>query len=272
MNVPIFLYGSLANHRRSQVLKEAISAEVIKSLPNLASIIMEFGDAFQVAEQAERAQLIEWSRTPGHVLLLLPPFSKESCHSPVTWQATRHANGSQGGGGLAKHLASEVSYQLTGKLQTPTFPGALWSDNSASVGVYRHHPSSGLIAVTTLPLWSLSVLDRPDELNDWLFNLAQLAGESSTEEDNEVEPLTPEHYGFLVFLMSTSCCEEEGVIDGITSSPIFQLSEARSRFLLKDLQDRAFVDGTIPTAETRDLIMQSPYGHYVSALREVNQP
>lgn len=272
MNVPVFLHGSLANHRRGQILKEAITAKTITSLPVTGSIVLEFGEAFQVADQHERAQLIEWTRSPGHVLLLLPPFTKESCHSPVTWQATRHNNAPQGGEGLAKHLASEVCYQLTGKLQPPTFPGASWSDNSASVGVYRLHPSSGLFAVTTLPLWSLSVLDRPDELNDWLCNLALLAGESNTEEVNEAEPLTPEHYGFLVFLMSTSCREEEGVIDEMQSSPIFQISEPRSRSLLKDLQNRALVDGTDPTAEARELIMQSPYGHYVSALREVNQP
>jgi len=272
MNVPIFLHGSLAKHRRGQILKEAISAKSITSLPDTGSVILEFGEAFQVAEQDERAQLFEWTRAPGHVLLLLPPFTKESCHFPVTWHATRSNKVPQGGEGLAKHLASEVSYQLTGKLQTPTFPGALWRDNSASVGVYRLHPSSGLFVVTTLPLWSLSVLDRPDDLIDWLCNLALLAGESNTEEVNEVQPLTPEHYGFLVFLMSTSLREEEDVIDGIELSPIFRISEVRSRFLLKDLQDRAFVDGTVPTAEARELIMQSPYGHYVSALREVNQP
>ena len=70
--------------------------------------------------------------------------------------------------GLAKVLAPEVAYRLTGKLQTPPLPGATWSDLSVCVGSYRLHPAAGLFAVTCLPLWSLAVLDAPEEIENWL--------------------------------------------------------------------------------------------------------
>lgn len=271
MNVPIFLHGSLANHRRGQVLKEAISAQAIKSLPDSSSIILEFGEAFQVAEQDECAQLIEWTRAPGHVLLLLPPFTKESCHSPVTWQATRVSKAPHGGEGLSQMLAPEVGYQLSGKLQVPVIPGATWSDLSVGLGVYRLHPAAGLFAVTCLPLWSLTVLDSPLELEHWLGRLVLLAGESKPAQAPEPTPLLADHYGFLVFLLSWPLGDEEQAIEGLRSSPVFQISPKRGLSLLKDLQVRGLVDGAKPTTEAEELVMQSPYAHYVSALREVNR-
>jgi hypothetical protein len=84
----------------------------------------------------------------------------------------------RGGEGLAKVLAPEVGYRLTGKLQAPAVPGATWSDLSVAVGSYRLHPAAGLLAVTCLPLWSLAVLDAPGYLESWFTSLVSLAGES----------------------------------------------------------------------------------------------
>lgn len=271
MKTPIFLHGSLATHRRGLILAEAASAAPTSTLPEGPAVVVEFGEAFQDTEQDERARMIEWTRVPGHVLLLLPPFTKGACESPVTWQAERLTSAPRGGEGLAQVLGPEVSYQLTGKLQVPALPGATWSDCSVCLGVYRLHPAAGLFAVTTLPLWSLAVLDAPEDLERWLSRLVLLAGESKPAQAPEPAALLADHYGFLVFLLSWPLGDEEQAIEGLRSSPVFQISRERGLSLLKDLQDRGLVDGAKPTTEAEELVMQSPYAHYVSALREVNR-
>jgi hypothetical protein len=177
-----------------------------------------------------------------------------------------------GGEGLAKVLASEVAYRLDGKLQTPAVPGATWSDLSVCVGTYRLHPAAGLFAVTCLPLWSLSVLDAPKELENWLASLVALSGESQPATRPVESALSPDHYGLLVFLLSKSFDDEEQAIEALRSSPIFRFSPERGHSLLKELVDRGLVTGAMPTTEATELVMQSPYAPYVSALREVSIP
>ena len=270
MTVPVFLQGVLATHRRGKILQEALSATPATELPDGRAVVLAFSDDFQGAEEGEQARLLEWTRTPGHLFLLVPPFASAACERPVSWRAERMASAPRGGEGLAKVLAPEVAYRLTGKLQTPTVPGATWSDLSVCVGSYRLHPAAGLFAVTCLPLWSLAVLDAPGDLESWLASLVALAGESRPAPARVEAALQPDHYGFLVFLLSQTFEGEEQAIVGLRSSPIFRFSAERGRSLLKELRERGLVVGAAPTTEAYELVMQSPYAPYVSAVREVS--
>lgn len=272
MTVPVLLHGTLATHRRGTILRESISAELATELPEGRAVVMAFADAFQGAEESEQSRLVEWTRVSGHLLLLVPPFAAGACERPVWWRAERMESAPRGGEGLAKVLASEVAYRLDGKLQTPAVPGATWSDLSVCVGTYRLHPAAGLFAVTCLPLWSLAVLDTPKELENWLASLVALAGESQPAPKRVETALQPEHYGLLVFLLSNSFEDEEQAIAALRSSPIFRFSPETARSLLKELRDRGLVVGAVPTTEATELVMQSPYAPYVSALREVSIP
>ncbi|MGT2430346.1 hypothetical protein ACU4HD_19525 [Cupriavidus basilensis] len=75
MTVPVLLHGALATHRRGRILQEALSATPSTELPDGPAVVLAFADAFQGAEEAEQVRLIEWTRVPGHLLLLLPPFA-----------------------------------------------------------------------------------------------------------------------------------------------------------------------------------------------------
>lgn len=270
MTVPVFLHGPLATHRRGKVLEEALSAERVTKFPEERAVVMAFADAFQSAEESEQSSLIEWTRTPGHLLLLIPPFEPGACARPVSWWTERMEGVPRGGEGLAKVLASEVAYRLEGKLQTPLVPGATWSDLSVCVGTYRLHPAAGLFAVTCLPLWSLAVLDAPNDLANWLASLVALSGESPPTTRPAESTLQPDHYGLLVFLLSKTFDDEEQAIEALRASPIFRFSPERGRFLLEELFNRSLVTGAMPTAKATELVMQSPYAPYVSALREVS--
>jgi hypothetical protein len=59
------------------------------------------------------------------------------------------------------------------------------------------------------------------------------------------------------------------VLAGLHSSSIFRFTRERGTSLFKDLRERDLVTGVAPTERARDLVMRSPYAHYVSALREV---
>jgi hypothetical protein len=270
VTVPVLLHGALATHRRGKILQEALAATPSTELPDGRATVLAFAEAFQGAEEGEQARLIEWTRAPGHLLLLLPPFAAAACERPVSWRAERMGSAPRGDEGLAKVLAPEVGYRLTGMLQAPAVPGATWSDLSVAVGSYRVHPAAGLFAVTCLPLWSLAVLDAPGDLESWFTSLVSLVGESQPAKVPVVTALSPDHYGFLVFLLSQTFADKEQAIADLRSSSVFRFSPERGRSLLGELHDRGLVDGAKPTTEAYELVMQSPYAAYVSALREVS--
>jgi hypothetical protein len=271
VTVPVLLYGPLATHRRGKVLREALSAAPAGELPDGRAIVMAFADGFQATEARDQSRLIEWTRASGHLLLLVPPFVTAGCDRPVPWRAERIESAPRGGEGIAKVLAPEVAYRLTGSLQAPPVPGATWSDLSICVGSYRLHPAAGLFAVTCLPIWSLAVLDAPRDLESWLACLLGLAGNERAAQAPEPVALHADHYGLLVFLLSKAFENEDQALSGLRSSPIFRFPIERSRSLLKDLRDRGLVVGAAPTTEAHELVMQSPYAPYVSAVREVSR-
>lgn len=268
MTLPVLLHGALATHRRGRILREAFSAEAAPSLPPSGGVLISFAETFQSAEEPEQVRLIEWTRTPGRVLLLVPPFAAGACARPVSWQ-TERLEGARGGEGVALLLAGEVTHRIEGKLQTPAIPGATWSDLSVCTATYRLHPAAGLFAVTCLPLWSLAVLDAPMEARKWLQSLVSLAGEARPAPAPAQAPLSADHFGLLVFLLSRRFDGDEQALSTLRKSPIFRIAPERAQALLNELRTRGLVVGVMPTTEATQLVMQSPYALYVTALREV---
>ena len=85
-----------------------------------------------------------------------------------------------------------------------------------------------------------------------------------------VTALSPDHHGFLVFLLSQTFADEEQAIADLRSSPVFRFSPERGRSLLKELHDRGpcrWRHADDRDVRTRDA---EPYAAHVSALREVS--
>jgi len=268
----VLLHGALAAHRRGKILAEALSAKGTTTLPESGALLIAQADAFQRAADAEQTRLVAWTRSPGRTLLLVPPFAVSTCERPVPWRAERMEGGARGGEGLAQRLAAEVTHRLEGKLQTPPLPGATWSDLSVCVGTYRAHPAAGLFAVTCLPLWSLGVLDAAEEAQRWLASLVALAGEAKLVIAPAQNALSADHYGLLVFLLGRRFDDEKQALAALHASSIFRFAPEHARALLDELRARGLLLGAVPTAEAAELVMQSPYAPYVSALREVTVP
>jgi len=272
MTFPVLLHGPLAAHRRGKILRESFSAEPATSLPENGAVIMAFADGFQGSAEYERKQLVEWTRAAGHMLLLLPPFAAGACECPVSWRAERMEGRPRGGEGLARILMGEVTHRLDGKLQTPSLPGATWSDLSVCLGIHRLHPAAGLLAVTCLPIWSLAVLDAPEAAHRWLASLVTLAGEAKPVAPAAETPLSADHYGLLVFLLSRRFEGEEQALAALHASPVFRIAPERALSLLQDLRARGLVIDANPTTEAAELVMQSPYSSFVSALHKGTTP
>ena len=272
MTSPVLLHGPLAAHRRGKILREALAAEPATTLPDNKAVLMAFADGFQGSTEYERKHLVEWTRAAGHVLLLVPPFAAGTCEYPVPWRAERMEGGPRRGEGLAKMLAGEVSHRLEGRLQTPSLPGATWSDLSVCLGIHRLHPAAGLLAITCLPIWSLTVLDAPEETQRWLAGIVALAGEAKPVAPAAETPLSADHYGLLVFLLSRPFEGEEQALAALHASPVFRIAPERAVSLLQDLRVRGLVIDAMPTAHAAELVMQSPYSPFVSALREGTTP
>jgi len=269
---PVFLHGPLATHRRGKILREALAAEPATALPDNKAVLMAFADGFQGSTEYERKHLVEWTRAAGHVLLLVPPFAAGACEYPVPWRAERMEGGPRRGEGLAEVLAGEVSHRLEGRLQAPSLPGATWSDLSVCLGIHRLHPAAGLLAVTCLPIWSLAVLDAPEEARRWLASLVTLAGEAKPVTPAAETPLSADHYGLLVFLLSRGFEGEEQALAALHASSVFRIARQQALALLQDLRVRGLVIDATPTTEAAELVMQSPYSPYLNALREGATP
>lgn len=270
MSVPIFLYGTLVGHRRGRVLRNSVAASDGQELPR-GGVVVVFGEEFQGASAEEQSRLIEWTRSSGRVLLLVPPFLTTQSDLPVPWRAERLSAAPRGGEELAKLLAQEVGYRLTGSLQAPAVAGATWSDLSVCIGSYRLHPAAGLFVVTCLPLWSLAVVDAANEVESWLQSLITLAGPPADERSAEPIALEADHFGLLVFLLARPFESDEQALSALQQSSIFRFAPDRARSLLNDLQERGLVVGASPTPGASELVMSSPYAAYVAAVREVSR-
>jgi len=271
MAVDVWLWGALALHRRKAVLNDALSAMPVAELPDGPAVIIAFGDEFQ-RDANFSSTLVTWSKTPGHLAVLCPPFLNQPCALPVPWTPQRRTYQAKGGEGLAALLAPEVSHQLDGRLQVAPLPGATWTDLTIATAYYRAHPASGVFAVTSLPLWSVRVLDRPEALRVWIEDQYALAGQSMARKaDPEPAVFRPgsKHFVMLMHLLSGSFADGEAAIQQLAMSSIFQISTDDARQALLELTNHGLISGMRVSDAGVGALRLSPYAAYAAALQRM---
>ena len=260
-----WLAGSLGSHRRGRLLQEAVGAAMsVAEPPEGHGLCLMFGTEFQGFDAEAQKAWVNWSQSPGRVLLLLPPLKISACAEPVKWEVTGKASvDAKDSGELLRALASEVRHELRGKLQTATHLGGVWGDYAVNTAFYRKHPHAGVFVVTCLPLWSLSVLDHKDALRQWLSDLYAMAGSpaQAVEETDTFKPTTS-HYAILLHLLSGQYVNRDAAVSALNSSDIFALNPAEANKLISDMEEQAFVRGTELTPSGRELLLRSPYAPY----------
>jgi hypothetical protein len=103
-----------------------------------------------------------------------------------------------------------VSFRLSGvDGDSDGSQGYLWSSGLPSTRYWKAHSNSGLIAATTLPIWSITLMDSSTLVQDWLRALFSHVGEPAATEarddGNSVATPTPQDFAVMV------CCHAYGV-------------------------------------------------------------
>jgi hypothetical protein len=266
----LWLAGTLANHRRGLIVQDAVGpATPAKATPDGYGLCLMFGSEFQDGAGEFQKQWLDWSQVSGRTLLLIPPLTVRNCSAPVQWEVI-HRTGVQSKDSLKllKALAPEVRYELRGKLRTATHLGGAWADYAVNTAYYRKHPHSGVFAVTCLPLWSLTVLDRTEELKDWLSEL-RLMGGSPTEavqEEEESLKLTKGHYAVLLHLLNNEFADRQEATKALEVSTMFTLDADEAKRFMSEMEKHGLIKGAAITTGGRELLLQSPYAPFAIEL------
>jgi hypothetical protein len=189
---------------------------------------------------------------------------------PVPWRIYRPQQVEAEADQLAKLLASEVRYALTGTVQIATDIGGQWKGSEINTGYYRKHPHAGLFAMTCLPLWSLMVLDHREVLHTWLWTLHGLAGEPApqhgTEEQSHAFHPSKDHFTMLLHLCEGVFGSADEAVAALADSPVFTMPAVAARQCLQQLEEAALaMDGTL-TEAGRAMLFDSPYAAYAEAM------
>lgn len=197
----LFLPASLQAQRRGRFLTSLLNlASLTDDKLPAAGMVLVTGEQLQ-SNAGFAAECCAWARAAGRSLLLIPPFSVGRILPEVDWSiefdsATNAApispSNSAQTASLANILASEINYSLLGT------DGSCLDSATAlpacHTRYWKFHANSGLIAATTLPLWSISLLDQATLVMAYLREIEKHTGKlaPTVEIDSEQKQSPPE--------------------------------------------------------------------------------
>jgi hypothetical protein len=247
-----------------------LQAESIPEIPDESGVLMVSGEDFVLDEN--RTPLLQWIQESGRLLMVAPPLQMGFQEIPIRWSVQYADHLPEGGSDLAALLAGEVQYRLHGDFLTDRIRNMQFSRQTLAVGYYRPRISTGVLAITVLPIWSLRTVDKPKLSQDWIARLFELSG-SSREAAGQVlkgPTLTPLHFSFLLHLASFRHETLEAALDSLDRSPVFKITREHGSRLCEDLFELGYIDQTSLTDSGREALRKSPYAIYLNSLKEGN--
>lgn len=263
-----WLAGAIIAHARGRALGSSFSAQPHDSLP-VSGALFVFGSEFQNDKAAAEAWT-GWSIAPGRLLVLVPPFNRGTCDLPITWEARYTEPLAGGETELGKMLARERCFEIRGNF-LPLERNA----GQIVTGGWRKHPNSGLFAVTTLPVWSLTALDHREECAIWLIGLMGQAGKPKLPESGgQIEAvlekkrrLTRDEWAVLLHLCTGPYTTEQAALESLAASTVHILSQDRAIEALRGLLEQGYAEHGALTDAGLEVLTNSPYAVYAGALR-----
>ena len=270
MTPPVWLYGRIGEGRRRRILGMTLRAESVSELPDESGVLMVSGEDFALAEI--RKPLLQWIQEPGRLLLVVPPLQTGSQEIPIRWTVQYADNPPEGGFDLAALLAGEVQYRLHGDFLTDQVRNMQFAGQTLAVGYYRPRISTGVLAITVLPIWSLRAVDQPKLSQDWLIRLFELSGKprGAGEQVQQGPNLTPLHFSILLHLASRQHKTLDTALNSLESSTVFKITRQRGIRLCDDLVKLGYINKTSLTDSGSEALRKSPYAIYLNALKEGN--
>ncbi|MDH3639578.1 MAG: hypothetical protein OES09_14120 [Gammaproteobacteria bacterium] len=267
----IWLLGDLASHSRGKIIREAVYAEAIETLPDAFGLVLAFGNEFQDADESLRQNWVAWCEAAGRTLLLIPPYRIVETALPIVWRVYRPDGLSiLKSPALVRTLVGEIKHEFDTGMQVPDELGGLSTTGGINTGFYRKHPHSGLFAITGLPLWSLSVLDHKNHLIEWLTALHALAGESIPADAafQEVDEFVANrnHFALILHLQSGAFSSREEALYQLADSPVLALPGDMAEICMTEIEQAGWASHGDLTETGRQALMNSPYAVYAEAM------
>lgn len=265
MTTPAVLLGELGTHARGKTLARALGA-VPGPFPR-AGVAFGFGRPFQLNAD-DAAESLAWTERPGRALVLLPPFAKEPCNTPVTWEARRIEPLLGGEAPITRALAAERSFELRGNLIPTERAGG-----QVVTAMWRRHPAAGVLIVTALPLWSLRALEYLEECSSWLEAIVQLAGaplpETVRVPDAVLVP-TSDDWTLLLHLCGGPYTSRAEALEALARSSMFSLDRSAADAAFRRLDEAGLVAEGAITPRGNELLNTSSYAAYARTIRRMS--
>lgn len=274
----IFLAAELHAHRRGRFLTTLLDAELPSDgrLPDTGYLMM-IGEHFQQSEQAR--EYFSWIKSPGRVLLLLPPYREGVITDALNWRIgyTQNAPVSLHQDSLSAMVQSEVIYRIDGNDgDSDRLCDHGWADRTSHTRYWKVHANGGIMAATLLPLWSISLINSGAQVKQWLSWFMEQSGKVRSPDadarlDEDTMALMPNDYTIMV------CCygwdvsaevELTGIIDR-SAVPIISLSDFDLPDNFGRLRRCGLLNDTGLTPRGLEILKSSPYWSYAGQLREM---
>lgn len=181
----IYLSAQLSSNRKGRFLHSVAQAQPMttewRACPPAQGLLIVQGEDLNRAEDWQ--VLYHWAMQSGCAALVVDPAtSKVDCWQvaelEIDWKLAKAQN-IINADGLAGLLSDDITQKIVG------FSGGAdgvlhQAGDMVHTRYIRKHSNSGLFAMTTLPLWSLNLLDHSRALIDWLNWLLAHAGNATT--------------------------------------------------------------------------------------------
>jgi hypothetical protein len=215
--VKLYLTPELQAHRRGRFLANLldISQTSELGLPKSGFVLMT-GEALQASRETQEV-CAAWIRQPGCSLLLVPPYQEGIVFHFLDWvvELATSTSAVVKQASLRSMLADEMTYNLRGidgACSEAISPGEL----TCHTRYWKAYSNSGLLAATTLPLWSISLLDQPAMVHDFLTKIERHCGLTSVgaqeTKPQENDAVRPEDVTVLVCSYGFNVTTAEGLL------------------------------------------------------------
>lgn len=272
-----YLSSALASNRKGRFLQTVAGAipldtEWLSSPPASGLLLMQ---AEELNDKQTLHGLFQWAMQTGCSALIINPQPEQHVEftelQPALDWTFAPANLISEDAGLTAVLASETNQAVVGFAGSADHRQHMVGD-VVHTRYVRKHSNSGLFAVTTLPLWSLNLLDHTEVLVGWLNWFVDHAGVVTpvAEEKAELAAYLPDKYDLVVLLLLYAGHGKSlaALVDNDTVKLMFDVNSLDTIKRSETLQLHGFINETGLTVSGKASLQASQYWAYAQLLSE----
>lgn len=264
-----FVDAALSLNRKGRFLVSLLSADIADhhTLPEHDLVIMA-GEDFSLG--ADQTRYLEWLQNPGRVLLLLPPFSEQPLIRDhfVDWLIAPCSKGNLSSSDpLVEYLIPEIEMSVSGHYGD-SMPAHSFDNGILHTRYFRKYSNSGMLVVTCLPLWSITLLGHSSLAKDWLAWFINHAGEAKPAIKKSAEfKLSANDLNLLLCTYAFTTSDLTYVIECNKKYALFNLQKLNAHVQWPVLFEHGYLDDQGITQKGQLVLETSPYWPYACALK-----